>query len=339
MLSCGGIDLVEETRKRRRKKRRLAAAAAAEAAAAEAAAAAEGPKRKKLSAGKQSECTYVGKYIRYTVAFVPVIEESALRRKARFARFSAPPPTVHETGRMTRRQASMLREEEKKKRANRKRRPTAFSVGKKRKRKNANKSQKVSKKKVSSRGSPKVPTSSEVVVEQKQQQQQLNSAKPERRRASVAAEIFMEQYLARDRGSSSWHQQRKRGRCASAEDAVQQTQPAPKVARGASLDTPDDSRTCGLRQRRSAAAASSGASSGFCARLSYPEEVKVGAIERLASGETQAEVARDLQCPVSTVASWWQRRKKEQQKQVKCICCMIILNTCLKQHEALDHAS
>ena len=43
-------------------------------------------------------------------------------------------------------------------------------------------------------------------------------------------------------------------------------------------------------------------------RAIFPIEVKIGAIERISRGETHTAVARDLQCPVSTVASWWYRR-------------------------------
>lgn len=43
-------------------------------------------------------------------------------------------------------------------------------------------------------------------------------------------------------------------------------------------------------------------------RVIFPLEVKACAIERINSGATQVQVARDLHCPVSTVASWWQRR-------------------------------
>ena len=32
------------------------------------------------------------------------------------------------------------------------------------------------------------------------------------------------------------------------------------------------------------------------------------AVERIRQGETKVEVARDLDCPVSTVAGWWNRR-------------------------------
>lgn len=43
-------------------------------------------------------------------------------------------------------------------------------------------------------------------------------------------------------------------------------------------------------------------------RVVFPLEVKACAIQRIRDGETQVQVARDLQCPVSTVASWWHRR-------------------------------
>ena len=44
-------------------------------------------------------------------------------------------------------------------------------------------------------------------------------------------------------------------------------------------------------------------------RVVFPDEVKVSAIERIFNGESQVEVARDLQCPTSTVATWWKRRE------------------------------
>ena len=43
-------------------------------------------------------------------------------------------------------------------------------------------------------------------------------------------------------------------------------------------------------------------------RVIFPLEVKACAVQRIRDGETQVQVARDLQCPVSTVASWWHRR-------------------------------
>ena len=45
-----------------------------------------------------------------------------------------------------------------------------------------------------------------------------------------------------------------------------------------------------------------------CSRVVFPVEVKACAIQRIKDGETQVQVARDLQCPISTVASWWHRR-------------------------------
>lgn len=43
-------------------------------------------------------------------------------------------------------------------------------------------------------------------------------------------------------------------------------------------------------------------------RVVFPMEVKVCAIQRIRDGATKVQVARDLQCPVSTVSSWWHRR-------------------------------
>jgi hypothetical protein len=37
-------------------------------------------------------------------------------------------------------------------------------------------------------------------------------------------------------------------------------------------------------------------------------QVKACAIQRIRDGETKVQVARDLQCPISTVSSWWHRR-------------------------------
>ena len=49
-------------------------------------------------------------------------------------------------------------------------------------------------------------------------------------------------------------------------------------------------------------------SGALSTRIVFPMEVKAGAIQRILDGETKVQVARDLQCPVSTVASWWHRR-------------------------------
>ncbi len=43
-------------------------------------------------------------------------------------------------------------------------------------------------------------------------------------------------------------------------------------------------------------------------RSIFPREVKIAAVERISKGESHSAVARDLQCPTSTVASWWYRR-------------------------------
>ena len=56
-----------------------------------------------------------------------------------------------------------------------------------------------------------------------------------------------------------------------------------------------------LTQAEVAAASSGG-------RVFFPMEVKAGAIQRIAEGVPQTQVAKDLECPVSTVASWWVRR-------------------------------
>ena len=45
-------------------------------------------------------------------------------------------------------------------------------------------------------------------------------------------------------------------------------------------------------------------------RVVFPLEVKLSAIARIEEGgKTQTQVAGDLQCPVSTIASWWHRRE------------------------------
>lgn len=44
-------------------------------------------------------------------------------------------------------------------------------------------------------------------------------------------------------------------------------------------------------------------------RLMFPKEVKISALERIQNGETQIQVARDLQCPISTVSTWWKKRE------------------------------
>ena len=63
--------------------------------------------------------------------------------------------------------------------------------------------------------------------------------------------------------------------------------------------------------RRSSSANNNRTSSPLAAdaRIVFPIEVKISAIKRIEEGSTQVEVARDLECPVSTVASWWQRRQ------------------------------
>eukprot|EP00095_Tigriopus_kingsejongensis_P012720 maker-scaffold43_size480169-snap-gene-1.18 protein:Tk12720 transcript:maker-scaffold43_size480169-snap-gene-1.18-mRNA-1 annotation:"PREDICTED: uncharacterized protein LOC100574986 isoform X3" len=43
-------------------------------------------------------------------------------------------------------------------------------------------------------------------------------------------------------------------------------------------------------------------------RSLFPKEVKINALQRILDGETQAQVARDLQCPMSTVSTWWKKR-------------------------------
>lgn len=45
-------------------------------------------------------------------------------------------------------------------------------------------------------------------------------------------------------------------------------------------------------------------------RTIYPLEVRSFAVDRIRNGVTQVQVARDLDCPVSTVASWWNKRKQ-----------------------------
>lgn len=50
------------------------------------------------------------------------------------------------------------------------------------------------------------------------------------------------------------------------------------------------------------------ASASTGSRVVFPMEVKACAVQRILDGATQVQVARDLQCPVSTVASWWHRR-------------------------------
>merc|ERR1711997_491150 len=49
-------------------------------------------------------------------------------------------------------------------------------------------------------------------------------------------------------------------------------------------------------------------SAALSTRVLFPVEVKACAIQRIRDGETKVQVARDLQCPISTVASWWHRR-------------------------------
>ena len=40
----------------------------------------------------------------------------------------------------------------------------------------------------------------------------------------------------------------------------------------------------------------------------FPIEVKLAALDRMSKGDTPSAIAKDLQCPVSTVSSWWYRR-------------------------------
>merc|ERR1712223_485141 len=51
---------------------------------------------------------------------------------------------------------------------------------------------------------------------------------------------------------------------------------------------------------------SSGSENG---RILFPREAKLDAIQLMKDGKSQSEVAKDLNCSVSTVASWWQRRQ------------------------------
>ncbi len=45
-------------------------------------------------------------------------------------------------------------------------------------------------------------------------------------------------------------------------------------------------------------------------KLVFPVEVKAYAVGRVASGESQARVARDLRCSAATLAAWWQQREE-----------------------------
>lgn len=61
------------------------------------------------------------------------------------------------------------------------------------------------------------------------------------------------------------------------------------------------SSTNGLASIAAVAASSSAATV-------FPVEVKLAALDRMSKGDTPSAVAKDLQCPVSTVSSWWYRR-------------------------------
>jgi transposase-like protein len=50
------------------------------------------------------------------------------------------------------------------------------------------------------------------------------------------------------------------------------------------------------------------ASLSSASRVVFPLEVKLGAVRRIEEGDKLTAVARDLGCPVSTVASWWNRK-------------------------------
>jgi len=56
------------------------------------------------------------------------------------------------------------------------------------------------------------------------------------------------------------------------------------------------------RSRRSSAMATSDPESNH---IIYPLEVRLFAIERICNGVSQVQVAKDLDCPISTVAGWW----------------------------------
>jgi hypothetical protein len=62
------------------------------------------------------------------------------------------------------------------------------------------------------------------------------------------------------------------------------------------------------RKRRISSATAMCVSSFEVNRSVFPVEVKLCALDRIAKGDTHTAVARDLQCPTSTVASWWYRR-------------------------------
>jgi hypothetical protein len=87
------------------------------------------------------------------------------------------------------------------------------------------------------------------------------------------------------------------------EESDSTTPPPPESFTAASLMLLPTKRACSNRAHPALLLQGDGSR-----RVMFPVEVKIGAIQRIVAGDTQAQVARDLQCPLSTVASWWQRR-------------------------------
>ena len=53
-------------------------------------------------------------------------------------------------------------------------------------------------------------------------------------------------------------------------------------------------------------------------RVFFPREVRFHAIQQMEEGKTQAGIAKDLNCSISTVASWWHRRNSISAKSRQC---------------------
>lgn len=70
----------------------------------------------------------------------------------------------------------------------------------------------------------------------------------------------------------------------------------------------DNERAASCRPRRLSVGTANLASPSSASRLVMPLDVKRQAIRKILSGETQTNVARDLDIPASTVATWWRKK-------------------------------
>jgi len=86
-----------------------------------------------------------------------------------------------------------------------------------------------------------------------------------------------------------------------------EVKPSDRNGEEESEESDDSAGKSSFGRRRSARRPSTEATQS--ARVVFPLEVKASAVKRILEGEGQSQVARDLQCPLSTVASWWAKRE------------------------------